>query len=146
MGSPSKKEHVKVSLIITFCGGAGSGACSTLLFQPFDVVKTRMQEQSISHQHQKKLKMVSTFKFLVNNEGLTSLWSGLSPSLCRCVPGVALYFTTLEAMKSTYFNYNQHLGPLPALGMGATARSFTSSILMPFTIIKTRFEVLYYSF
>ncbi len=105
--------------------------------------------------------MLPTFTHLVFKHGFTSLWAGLTPvifkyifknfnnnnqipqkSLWRCVPGVAVYFTTLEAMKSMIPNpKHEPLGSLQALGLGASARSLTGALLMPFTVIKTRFEV-----
>jgi len=36
--------NLKASLAGAFFAGAASGCCSTILFQPFDVVKTRQQE------------------------------------------------------------------------------------------------------
>ena len=62
----------------------------------------------------------------------------------RCVPGVAVYFTSLEMIK--YFcldKPNVAMGPVTALTLGASARSVTAAMLMPFTVIKTRFEVQY---
>jgi len=127
------------SLAGAFFAGAASGCCSTVLFQPFDVVKTRQQECVAGGA--KRRTMVYTFTSLSKSEGLLSLWSGLAPSLWRCVPGVALYFTSLEAMKSLVISQNnQSLGPIQALLLGASARSISGTLLMPFTVIKTRFE------
>jgi len=42
MSLPNRKRNA--SLAGAFFAGAASGCCSTILFQPFDVVKTRQQE------------------------------------------------------------------------------------------------------
>lgn len=64
-------------------------------------------------------------------------------SLWRCVPGVAVYFTSIEAMKYLFLGSNkQHsLNTIQALTIGASSRTITAALLMPFTVIKTRFEV-----
>lgn len=55
---------------------------------------------------------------------------------------MALYFTSLEAIKNLIISQeNQNLGPMQALLLGASARSISGTLLMPFTVIKTRFEV-----
>jgi len=54
---------------------------------------------------------------------------------------VALYFTSLEAMRSLVVNeQNPNLKPTQALMLGASSRLITGTLLMPFTVIKTRFE------
>jgi len=88
------------SLAGAFSAGVFSGGCSTLLFQPFDVVKTRQQEKvatglkrycglsihfclgtahSQKNLFQFRGSMVYTFSSLLKTEGVTSLWSGLVP-------------------------------------------------------------------
>lgn len=137
MSLPNRKRNA--SLAGAFFAGAASGCCSTILFQPFDVVKTRQQECLATGA--KRRTMLYTFTSLGKKEGLLSLWSGFVPSLWRCVPGVALYFTSLEAMKSLVINkQNQTLGPVQALLLGGVSRTISGTLLMPFTVIKTRFE------
>ncbi|VDL91189.1 unnamed protein product [Schistocephalus solidus] len=49
-------------------------------------------------------------------------WSGTVPALWRCVPGIALYFSTLNLLE------------------GCSARSVVGTTLLPFTVVKTRAE------
>lgn len=109
--------------------------------------------------------MIQTFSHIFQKEGPKTLWSGLVPvlssnhtyilhniliilslthqSLWRCVPGVALYFTSLEVMKSIILpDHKKSLDPMQALAAGASARCIAGIVLMPFTVIKTRFEVI----
>ena len=59
------------------------------------------------------------------------------------MPGVAIYFTSLETMKLIILEgENKAMDPLQALILGASARSIAGVLLMPFTVIKTRLEVL----
>ncbi len=58
------------------------------------------------------------------------------------MPGVAIYFTSLEVMQSILLEGgNKPLDPWQALVVAASARSVAGVLLMPFTVIKTRFEV-----
>lgn len=60
------------------------------------------------------------------------------------MPGVALYFTSLEVIKSIILPKAKNtLDPLQALAAGASARCIAGVVLMPFTVIKTRFEVVF---
>ena len=43
------------------------------------------------------VQLVST---AVKQNGVLVLWRGTVPSVCRVVPGVTLYFTTLEGLQS----------------------------------------------
>ena len=63
----------------------------------------------------------------------------LFQSITRCVPGVGLYFSSLHWLKSNLTSGDP--GPLEAIYLGMLARSFSGVCLIPFTVIKTRFEV-----
>lgn len=55
---------------------------------------------------------------------------------------MAVYFTSLEIMKQLYIQKTgKSLGPLQALILGAASRCVSVGLLMPFTVVKTRFEV-----
>lgn len=58
-------------------------------------------------------------------------------SLTRCVPGVGLYFCSLDYIKSHYF-VDKKPSPLESLAMGIVARSMSGAILIPITVVKTR--------
>lgn len=65
-----------------------------------------------------------------------SLWQ----SFVRCIPGVGIYFSTFYSLKQHYF-----LDRAPNAGeavlLGAGARAVAGVCMLPFTVIKTRFEV-----
>jgi len=117
-----------------FLAGSLSGTCSTLLFQPLDLVKTRQQVGG-------KLgcsSMLGIARSIVRAENVTGLWKGLWPSVCRTVPGVGIYFSSVHWMRS------QLEGRKPtttqALLMGASARAIAAFTMIPFTVLKTRYE------
>ncbi|XP_074842182.1 mitochondrial glycine transporter isoform X3 [Carettochelys insculpta] len=63
-----------------FVCGSISGTCSTLLFQPLDLLKTRLQTLQPSTSGSGHVGMVSLFIKVVRAESLLGLWKGVSPS------------------------------------------------------------------
>lgn len=63
-----------------FVCGSLSGTCSTLLFQPLDLVKTRLQTlQNNAKPGAPKVGMLTVFVNVVRTENFFSLWKGVSP-------------------------------------------------------------------
>jgi len=56
------------------------------------------------------------------------------------IPGVGLYFSSLHWLKHT-FNLEEPLTAVQAISLGVTARSMSGALLIPITVVKTRFEV-----
>ncbi|XP_055875664.1 mitochondrial glycine transporter A-like isoform X1 [Biomphalaria glabrata] len=132
---PWLKNIYATPVVKSFIAGTLSGTCSTVLFQPFDLVKTRLQK---SVNIGSKLGMIAEFKNVIKNENVSGLWNGLIPSLWRCVPGIGLYFASLHWMKSTLGNTQTH--PVESFLFGASARTIAGIVVLPFTVIKTRYE------
>ncbi|XP_053274440.1 mitochondrial glycine transporter B isoform X2 [Pleuronectes platessa] len=123
-----------------FMCGSLSGTCSTLLFQPLDLVKTRLQTlQNNAKPGAPKVGMFSVFVNIIRTENFFSLWKGVSPSFVRCIPGVGIYFSTFYSLKQHFFlDHAPNAGEAVLLGAGARAVAGVS--MLPFTVIKTRFE------
>ncbi|KAL3273973.1 hypothetical protein HHI36_015394 [Cryptolaemus montrouzieri] len=134
-------------MVKSFLAGSFSGTCSTILFQPLDLVKTRMQNPttvSLNGRHV-SLSMLNIFADILQQQQIKGLWRGMTPSLTRCVPGVGLYFCTLDCMKRIFFE-NRSPGPLEAVTLGVASRSFSGALLIPITVIKTRYESGVYNY
>merc|ERR1719209_2258459 len=71
-------------------------------------------------------------------EGLRGLWRGVLPSLYRTVPGVGLYFSSMHWMRYSVFHGKPNAGQ--SLLIGAAARTFAGSVMIPFTVVKTRYH------
>ncbi|XP_059900244.1 mitochondrial glycine transporter A-like [Gadus macrocephalus] len=128
------------SALKAFLCGSLSGTCSTLLFQPLDLIKTRLQTlQGTVQPGSARVGMVSVFLTVVRTEKLVGLWKGMSPSFARTIPGLGLYFSTYYSLKQHFFQ-GRGLGPLEAVALGAGARSVAGVLMLPVTVIKTRFE------
>ncbi|XP_014679058.1 PREDICTED: solute carrier family 25 member 38-A-like [Priapulus caudatus] len=129
-------------MVQSFVVGAFSGTCSTIIFQPLDLVKTRIQAPATVGQVHPG--MVMFVVNLVKNESPLALWKGLTPSLIRCAPGVGIYFCSLHGLKSAFGSTGS--GGLESMMFGATARSIAVLLLLPFTVLKTRFESQHYKY
>jgi len=79
---------------------------------------------------------------IARNEGFTTLWRGLSPTLVMTVPANIVYFTGYDWLrfnKQSPINRfaNDNYAPLVA---GAFARSFAASIVSPIEMFRTRMQ------
>lgn len=138
------KEFLNESPVIkAFLAGSISGTCSTILFQPLDLVKTRLQNASVTAVATRAgptstIGMLEILSGILQKEQLFGLWKGMTPSLTRCVPGVGLYFASMHWMTTNLVN--GHPKPLQSVAIGITARTMSGIILIPITVIKTRVE------
>jgi len=126
-------------VVKAFLAGSLSGTCSTLMFQPLDLMKTRIQQQA-----ELRLSMSGVVRNVLAQENLLGLWRGVVPSLVRTVPGVGLYFSSMHLMKSSWCQ--GHPTHIQSVLIGSSARAFAGSVMIPFTVIKTRFESNAYNY
>ncbi|KAI1373591.1 mitochondrial carrier domain-containing protein [Hypoxylon crocopeplum] len=139
-----------------FLAGLGSGTFGAVLLQPFDLLKTRVQ-QSGSHSIRAAVRDIAK-----SPNALAAFWRGTIPSALRTGVGSAIYFTTLNVIRqrATALSFatvpvtdpRHSSSSLPKLSntanlvAGAFARAFAGFILMPLTVIKVRYESNLYSY
>jgi len=124
---------IQSPMVKAFLAGSFSGTCSTILFQPLDLLKTKIQTQEGN-----KTGMIRMTKNILSNEKLGGLWRGLAPSIVRTVPGVGIYFSAMHAMKTKFCDGKP--SSLASVAIGVSARCFAGSIMIPATVIKVRSE------
>ncbi|CAK5265378.1 unnamed protein product [Mycena citricolor] len=141
--------------------GALSGFASSVFLQPFDLLKTRMQ-QGDGAVHTRNT-IAQTAKQVVASNGVSGLWRGTNATLLRNVPGVALYMTSLTQLRARmarvpYFiqaqpTQNNGSGSvLPKLTSqgnliaGAVTRVSAGFVLNPFSVLKARYESNMYAY
>uniref|UniRef100_A0A7S0T7P7 Solute carrier family 25 member 38 homolog n=1 Tax=Erythrolobus madagascarensis TaxID=708628 RepID=A0A7S0T7P7_9RHOD len=134
-----------------FYAGATSGLVTTLMLQPLDVAKTRMQISShfgrsvgvnnVLHIPD-NAGVVQTLRFIVANDGVGGLWRGIVPTISRNMMGVGIYFVSLGKISDFLRAADGNLSAASTLVAGATARSLSASLLCPLSVIKTRFEAV----
>ncbi|KAI1079401.1 solute carrier family 25 member 38 [Whalleya microplaca] len=146
----------KSSSTFHFVAGLGSGTFGAVLLQPFDLLKTRVQ-QSGSHSIRASIRDITR-----SPNALAAFWRGTVPSALRTGIGSAVYFTTLNKIRQNATTLSLAGSPpadmrhssssLPKLSntanlvAGAVARAFAGFILMPLTVIKVRYESSFYSY
>lgn len=150
-----RKMDLSNPVMKAFLAGSLSGTCSTVLFQPLDLVKTRIQNHqsqinaaatvpNAPDQQHAKPGMFQVARHVLATESLPGLWRGILPSVTRTVPGVGLYFGSLHWLKSGLGN--EQPSPIQAVGLGMTARSVAATAMIPITVLKTRFESGQYNY
>ncbi|XP_065222358.1 mitochondrial glycine transporter A-like [Planococcus citri] len=123
--------------IRSFLTGATSGTISAFLFQPLDVLKTQIQDQRRLSKNA-PVTYFLVFRNILQSQGPAGFWKGLTPALARCIPGVGLYFSSLNLMTTHVIGDTPSV--LETVFLGAAARASSTIIFIPFTVIKTRFE------
>lgn len=83
--------------------------------------------------------MKEVIELVIRKDRVFGLWKGLQPSIMRCVPGVGIYFSTLHLIQSKTLGEGKPAA-YQSLILGASARTFTATLLIPFTVVKTRIE------
>jgi solute carrier family 25 protein 38 len=145
-------------VVKSFLAGTFSGTCSTIFFQPLDLVKTRLQQNVLFAGAagaplagpQQAAGMVGVVRHIIATEhGVRALWTGIVPSIARTVPGVGIYFSSLELLKTRFggaANSDKKSKMMKNLILGMTARTISGCIMIPATVIKTRFESRTYNY
>ncbi|GAP90335.1 putative solute carrier family 25 member 38 [Rosellinia necatrix] len=140
-----------------FVAGLCSGVSGAVLLQPFDLLKTRVQ-QSGSHSIRSAVRDIAR-----SPNAVAAFWRGTVPSALRTGIGSAIYFTTLNTIRQQAAalaspphrlpdRHRPSSSALPKLSnttnllSGAVARAFAGFILMPLTVIKVRYESSIYSY
>jgi len=119
-------------VVKAFMAGSLSGTCSTLLFQPLDLVKTKIQQVDT------RRSMLKVANEVILKESLFGLWRGVTASLVRTVPGVGIYFSCMHTLKTNVCQGKP--SPTQSLAIGAFARATAGCIMIPVTVVKIRCE------
>lgn len=81
------------------------------------------------------------FKKIARNEGVTTLWRGLSPTLVMAVPSNIIYFTGYDWLrfnpKSPFQRFSDSTAPLTA---GSVARILAATTVSPIELVRTRMQ------
>ncbi len=78
-------------------GAAGSAKLfAALLTYPHEVVRTRLRQAPMADGKPKYTGLVQCFKLVIKEEGLVSMYGGLTPHLLRTVPSAAIMFGMYE--------------------------------------------------
>jgi len=154
-GKPRPSSHL--------IAGASSGFASAIVLQPFDLMKTRLQQVDGRSTGPGFGRMMGIARRIVEEHGWQGLWRGTHATLLRNVPGVAVYFYGLQGIRVQMTKMPQFAAPASVsqesattvlvklnregdLLAGAVARVTVGFLLNPFTVVKARFESDLYNY
>jgi solute carrier family 25 protein 39/40 len=148
------------------------GALTTSIFvTPLDVVKIRIQAQQknsykktkcflycnglmdhlcycVNGNHPYKpipVHFTGTFDALIKisrTEGITSLWSGLPPTLLMAIPATVIYFTAYDRLRAKLWSWCETSSQpiwIPVV-CGATARCVAATTISPLEMVRTKMQ------
>ncbi|RWS31094.1 solute carrier family 25 member 40-like protein, partial [Leptotrombidium deliense] len=118
---------------ICYCNGNGNGKG-----QPTDSIYVRKWFRRPTHFRG----TIDGIYKIAKYEGITSLWSGLPPTLVMAVPATVVYFTIYDQLrvklrKFMHLNYQPVWLPMVA---GASARVFAATLISPLEMIRTKMQ------
>lgn len=109
------------------CGGVAGGVSATLL-NPFELLRTRLQSRAVS---------TTSFKAIVQHEGVKALFRGVGPTLVGAVPSQGISF-------AAYYYARDHLLPGQGVGLHLGSSIFAgvvnNTLTNPIWMIKTRLQ------
>lgn len=140
-------DSAKSKTLSHIYAGFISGLTSSALLQPLDLLKTRVQQNKSS----------TLRSSLGELQSIADAWKGTLPSMLRTSVGGALYFASLNSIRShlaswqTASSGSNASSSLPKLSVwlnlsaGAFARASVGFVTMPITVVKVRIESSKYS-
>lgn len=139
-----------------FLSGGLGGLLSAVILQPADLLKTRLQ-QAPPPGSSATATLLSTIRSIAKGPApIRQLWRGTLPSAIRTGAGSAMYFSSLNFVRSTLgaergnlpagSSSLPQLGGLANLAAGAATRAGIGYLMMPVTVLKVRYESSLYAY
>lgn len=95
----SRDEPSKAQKWMNTVGAAGTAKLvASLITYPHEVIRTRLRQEPPPGQPRKYTGLVQTLRIVLKEEGVVSMYGGLSAHLLRVVPNAAIMFVVYETM------------------------------------------------
>ncbi|KAL1530708.1 hypothetical protein AB1Y20_001607 [Prymnesium parvum] len=135
-----KRREAAADALASALSGGASGAAVSVVLQPFDVLRTRMQADASAGAGEGALR---TCRAVVAEGGWRNLWRGSTATVARVGCGAAVHFYTLQLLRE--LRARQAGGGAWAdtaanAAMGGASRACAVTLLCPVTLVKTRME------
>jgi len=135
-------KNGKVSTANGFLAGTGAGITeAVLIVTPFEVIKTRLQQQKGSDKSTFKYHgMIQTAQTIAKEEGVTALWKGNVPTMLRQGINQLFLFGTYDHLKKLVFGLERDsiISSYQSLLLGIIAGALGPLFNNPIDVAKTR--------
>lgn len=133
-GSPNLLQNFTIRLM----AGVTTGCVAVLIAQPTDVVKVRLQAQSIGGSR-RYVGCWDAYRKISTQEGIKGLWKGLYPNMARNAIVNVSEIVCYDIIKDVILAYRLMNDNVPCHFVSAVAAGFcTTVIASPVDVIKTR--------
>eukprot|EP00756_Hemistasia_phaeocysticola_P029261 Hpha_TRINITY_DN16221_c0_g1::TRINITY_DN16221_c0_g1_i1::g.12536::m.12536/K15100/SLC25A1, CTP; solute carrier family 25 (mitochondrial citrate transporter), member 1 len=133
----------KVSTAGTFLAGLGAGVTEAILIvTPFEVLKTRLQQQKGSGADLKYKGPVHCARTIIREEGATAMWKGNVPCMFRQGWNQLFLFGTYDKLKELVLGLDRDakISKHQSLSLGIIAGALGPLTNNPFDVAKTRLQ------
>ena len=125
---------IPVGVRTGIASGLAAAVCKCVL-QPFDTIKTVQQTEKVFRSP------AITAMNIINERGISKLWSGLGVTVLGSSPSVAVYFGCYSASKSFFTEMLPENMKLLAVAVSAVIGNSIASVLrVPYEVIKQRLQ------
>ncbi|PIA42485.1 hypothetical protein AQUCO_02000143v1 [Aquilegia coerulea] len=136
--TPKLGEQSKIPIPPSLIAGACAGVSSTLCTYPLELVKTRLTIQRDVYKN-----LVHAFLKIAQEEGLTELYRGLTPSLIGVVPYAAANYFAYDMLRKAYRKVfkKEEINNIATLLIGSAAGAISSSATFPLEVARKHMQV-----
>lgn len=124
---------------IRILAGITTGGAAVLFAQPTDVVKVRMQAQSLTGPKRYQ-SCADAYRKIAREEGVRGLWKGLLPNVARNAVVNVAEIVCYDIIKDSILSHRLMTDNMPCHFVSAVASGFcTTVIASPVDVMKTRY-------
>lgn len=137
MSRNDKKELSQTDKLIC---GAFSGLCTSFVLTPIELIKCRMQVETIRHQSKTLPQIVSS---VVSEHGVKGLWKGANSTILREVGGSIAWFGNYEFTLGLFSgdDPNYQFKPYELMTAGAMAGIGYNCAMFPIDTVKSIYQI-----
>lgn len=131
-------EHDPSTRHLPVAAGILARALAVVLFNPLELLRTKMQSSRLSY-----FQLKEAIKISIENNGLAFIMKGLGPSLLRDIPFSAIYWFGYEFTKSYQMRHyhTTDVNLILTFASGAVCGSLAALLTLPFDVVKTHRQI-----